>query len=306
VDRSGRLRLVLRAPIGLHIQDIRPDGRVLLARHLRRAAVMHFAPGSTRERDLSWGDWSELADITADGGTILFGEHLEAGGATGAVYLRRADGSPAVRLGDGEALALSPDGRQALALQRGKTPEFVLWPTGPGAPRRLPTGGLVVWDARFFPDGERLLVLGHGRRLYVQSLTGGAPQPFTPEGITSVALPSPDGRAAVARGPDRKMVLFPLDGGPARPLAGLEAGERPAAWSTDGRWLYVHRATDVPSRVFRVDVASGRRELWKTLAPAEPGGAYSLAPVRITPDASAYAYTVHKHVSDLYLVAGLR
>jgi hypothetical protein len=86
----------------------------------------------------------------------------------------------------------------------------------------------------------------------------------------------------------------------------VEPGERPDAWSADGRWLYVHRATDLPSRVFRVDVVSGRREMWKVLAPAEPAGAYLLGPIRITPDGSTYAYTVSRHISDLYLVEGLR
>jgi hypothetical protein len=53
------------------------------------------------ERDLSLLDWSLLRDISPDGKLILFDESGEGGGAVHAVYVRRTDGSPAVRLGEG-------------------------------------------------------------------------------------------------------------------------------------------------------------------------------------------------------------
>ncbi|HXM59330.1 MAG TPA: protein kinase, partial [Terriglobales bacterium] len=58
VDLSGKHRLVTRVPGSLVIFDIWRDGRVLLARADRRREVMGMDPGATKERDLSWLDYS--------------------------------------------------------------------------------------------------------------------------------------------------------------------------------------------------------------------------------------------------------
>ena len=58
--------------------------------------------GATRERDLSWLDWTQPVALTEDGTTLLMTEEGEGGGPGYGVYLRKLDGSPAVRLGDGQ------------------------------------------------------------------------------------------------------------------------------------------------------------------------------------------------------------
>jgi hypothetical protein len=39
---------------------------------------------------------------------------------------------------------------------------------------------------------------------------------------------SPDGTTVAATGPDGKLALYPVDGGDARPVPGVEAGQRAA------------------------------------------------------------------------------
>ena len=51
------------------------------------------------EHDFTWLDWSYPVTLSADGQTLLFREEGEAGGPTYAVYIRKTDGSAAVRLG---------------------------------------------------------------------------------------------------------------------------------------------------------------------------------------------------------------
>ena len=64
VDLSGRQRLTFRAPSGVTLQDIAPDGRILLTRDEQRAGIMAMAPGMTKEQDLSWLDWSIPVDLS--------------------------------------------------------------------------------------------------------------------------------------------------------------------------------------------------------------------------------------------------
>ena len=117
-----------------------------------------LAPGESKERDLTWLDYSLPTAISADGRTVLFTEGGEGGGPGYSVYVRATDGSPAVRLGEGFGQALSPDEKWAIAIQRPATdPQLVAYPTGAGEARVFPKEASAVWNACWFPDGKRLL-----------------------------------------------------------------------------------------------------------------------------------------------------
>ena len=89
-------------------------------------------------------------------------------------------------------------------------------------------------------------------------------------------------------------------------IEGLAEGEFPVQWSADGRSLFVYRIGDVPARIFRLDLSTGRRELWRELVPPDLAGANVIPNVQITPDARAYGYSYGQVLSDLYLVEGLK
>jgi len=270
-------------------------------------------PGETRERDLSWLDGTVPVDISTDGTTLLFYEAIEGGGGTGTVYVRKTDGSPPVRLGEGYALALSPDKRSALATPMSFS-QLNLLPTGAGQARRLERGPIESYQsARFFPDGRRILFAGNekGRRarLYVQDLAGGDPRPVTAEGAGAGfngIVVSPDGRFATGPAPGSGFARYPLEGGSPLPIEGLAEGEFPVQWSADGRSLFVYRIGDVPARIFRLDLSTGRREFWKELIPPDLAGANVIPAVQITPDGRACTYYYGQILSELYLVQGLK
>ncbi len=314
VTPSGKLRVVTRVPGGLKLHDIARSGKVLLTRESPRVGILGILQGESRERDMSWLDYSFAADLSADAKTLLFDEEGEAGGANYTVYLRKSDHSPVVRLGEGNALSLSPDAKWALSIMPIPNAPFLMLPTGTGDHKELPLGGVGPEQAAaWMPDGRSILFAGsesgRGLRLWVQSVEGGKPRPVTPEGITA-ALPgfavSPNGKLVAAIGPERKAMLFPLDGSSPRSLPGLEAGEYPLRFTPDGRTLYVWKRGDVPVRVFRVDVETGRRELWKELLPADPAGVERISNVLVTPDGKGYAYCYARLLSDLFVVEGLR
>jgi len=314
VAPSGRLRVVTRVPGGLKLHDIARNGRVLIARESYRAGILGLPPGEARERDLSWLDYSFASDLSADGQTLLFDEEGEAGGANYTVYLRKFNGLPAVRLGEGSAMALSPDGKWALSVLPRPNSPLILLPTGTGELRKLPLEGVSPEQAGiWFPDSKRILFAGseagHGLRLYIQNIEGGKPRAITPEGITA-ALPgiavSPDGRWVAAIGQGHKATLFPVEGGATKEIPGASEGEFPVRFGGDGRLLYVWKRGDVPARVSRIDIETGRRELWKNLMPVDPAGVERISNVVAAPDAKAYAYAYARILSDLFMVEGLK
>ena len=89
-------------------------------------------------------------------------------------------------------------------------------------------------------------------------------------------------------------------------MRGIKKDDRPAAWSADGKALWVFRRDTVPASVFRVDLASGQRELWKTLTPPDPVGVYSIIQFKVTPAGDGYFYGYTRVLSQLYLAHGLR
>ena len=144
VTLSARQRLVVRVPGIAIIHDVSRDGHILMTRESIRIGLIGLAPRETKERDLSWLDGSFARDISADGKSILFDEEALAGGSTASVYRRKMDGSPAVRLGDGYAIALSPDGKWVLASFRHTSPlQLVLMATGAGELKRLSSGRII-------------------------------------------------------------------------------------------------------------------------------------------------------------------
>ncbi|HSY93219.1 MAG TPA: protein kinase [Candidatus Binatus sp.] len=308
-DLAGKVRLLARVPGELTILDVGKDGSVLLTRGNDRAGIIGLAPGETKEKDLSWLDWSVPGSLSKDGKRILFQEAGEGGGPKYAVYLRDTDGSPAIRLGEGSGLSLSPDGKWALARLNVTPAPLLLYPTGVGEIKTLKSDGLNHISAAFLPDGKRFVFTGtepgHGVRLYLESLDDPKPRTVSVEGVRSGFALSPDGRYAATRGPDDKVYLFPVEGGDAKLVPGLQPGEVATAWSADGRSLFVIARGQVPAQVFRVDVASGQRSPWKMIEPADAAGIDTVGRVMMSTDEKAYVYSYVRTLSDLYLVQAL-
>jgi len=312
VSRTGQVRPLIQVPGNLELYDVSRQGRVLMGHHTILRSLRALAPGRTTEADLSWLDSSWPSDLSRDGKTILITENGEGAGSGPSIYLRTTDGAPAVRIGDGTALALSPDGQWVLGktAQAGRN-QLVLIPTGAGQAKPLPFQGLEVGFGGFTPDGRRIVfdaVSSDGSgRLYVADLTGGKPQPLGKPGLGFQPFGTPvsqDGRRAVAiRGGN--FVVLPLDGsGEPRELAGLVSPrDRVPQWSEDSRSLYVYSQGTRPLQVDLYDVEAGRRRPWRQISMEESAGQVRL---RITPDGGAYAYRMQSVFSELYLVDGLR
>jgi Tol biopolymer transport system component len=305
---TGSVRTVMSAPGSLDVEDIAPDGRVLVAHGNRRSSIMLHTPGAAQESELTWMDFSWLSDLSDDGRRILFSEAGVAGGAGYAVYLRGTDRSPAVRLGKGLSQSLSPDGGWALAIDLTQN-KLVILPTGPGESRTIDAHGIKAYSfAAWLPDGKRLLFAGfeEGKafRTYLQD-PDGAPRAITPAGVAVRSnTVSPDGKWVVALVKD-VLTAFPTGAGNPQPVKGAMPEDTPIRWRGDGRVLFVSQGR-LPVRIFALDVATGARTLVHEITPRDTVGIDSVGDIRLTPDGNSYAYNYQQQLNSLYQITGLK
>jgi predicted Ser/Thr protein kinase len=306
VTLEGKRRIAYQAPGGITIQDIARDGRWLVTRmDFRYAAVVHTG-SAAEDRDLSWLNTSHARALSQDGQTLLFAE--TALGTNYAVCVRKTDDSPVVRLGDGWAADLSADGKWALAVVQSHPPKLLIYPIGAGETQQLERGEIENYTTvQWFRDGKSVLIGGNepgkSTRFYVQELGKGVPRPVTPEG-TRDGLLSSDGRLVLARGPEGKYSVYPIAGGEPRPVPELRDADLLVQWSADGRSVLAYRRAEIPYRLESVDLATGKRKLFKELAPADRTGLLSLREIFVTDDLRSYAYTAYYQVSSLFVSEG--
>jgi len=315
VSRSGRQRLIEHLPGNFALDDVAPDGRILMTHAVSSTALPYLPTVDSKEIDLYWHDNSGLSDISRDGKSILFAEGGDSlrNGEDWAVYLRGTDGSAAVRLGPGFPLEISPDGKWAMVLGSTRAPaQLVLLPTGTGEARALTHDGIHHQGAAWTSDGKRIVFVGneagHRIRYYVQSVDGGPPRPITPENVSYSSFDpvtiSPDGSSVAVAGLDGKIVLYPLDQGAPRTVPKLADGFVPLRWC-QGNSLMVYHSGDVPVKILRVDVEDGEQKLWKELAPYRTGlaGVWDL---RVGANCQSLGYSAQYLPSELWIADGLR
>jgi len=136
-------------------------------------------------------------------------------------------------------------------------------------------------------------------------IEGGTPRPLTPEGILGTRV-TPDGKYVLARDSKRQMWFYPIAGGdPLKLDLALNADDNVLGFSQDGKSFLVSSG-GIPRKVAWVELATGRRQPWKDIAPADPAGAQSIPLLKFSADGKSYAYSTLRVLSDLYVVGGLK
>jgi hypothetical protein len=308
---DGTQRIVMEDLRSIALQDIGSDGRLLLASDQHRVGLSGRFETDKSERDLTWFDYSVARDLSPDGRSLLFFEAGEIAPADYLIALRHEGDAAPIKMGEGYPTSLSADGRWVLDVGLSRGSGIRVLPTGAGDVREIATPGLTDIDwATWHPDGRRIVLSAHesgrGARLYVIDGAGRIERTVGPEGtIYGWNAISPDGAQIAAQDPERRLVVYPLDGGDARPVPNAAPDERPAGWAADSASLFVV-TPGVPSRISRVNVFTGVRTPWRDLLPADPTGVVRISPVIVTADGRAYAYTYGRYLSTLYIVSGAR
>src|SRR5271165_1956218 len=304
---GGRVRSLLSAPGDIDIQDALPDGRVLIADVNTRLVLMVSSPDHGKDRDFSWMDWTSGLRFSSDGQQILFGDQHS--GKDYGTFLRNLDGSPAVRLGGGDPMDISADGKWALSRLPSAPDQLLLLPTGAGEPRQLTHSKVEHLNARWFPDGRIFCVgnePGHRERTFLIDLQGNE-TPLTPEGVRAIAATSDSKELLTSNDDGTQFQMFPLDGSPPRALSQLQNGDRPYDFTPDDAAVLVRRnGAEGAAEIWRVELAGNKRTLLRTISLSEVSSTTS-RPFAITSrDGKSYAYRYARKISAEYVVEGLR
>ena len=184
LDSAGKDRLIQNFPFSTYLLDISSAGKALLSfdedRRITRGRLLE----EPDETEYSWLDGTNICDFSDDGKTMLFHENYEASESpSGTIYIRKTDGSPAVRLAGGVPASFSPDGKWVVGVNGDQI--IILVPIGAGEIKKFPNKLEIAFPHGFFPAGNDLLVLGNekgkGVRFYIMNLLDGSLRPVTPE-----------------------------------------------------------------------------------------------------------------------------
>jgi len=312
ITLSGKFRNLANVPGGMWLQDedLR-NGSVLAVTNRNRRDIRGKGPGDKDEHELGWFGWAILRDMTPDGKKIIFEEEGDGGGPNYTVFLRSTDGSPPVRIGEGVAGAISPDGKWVVT-RPSKGGNLSLVPTGAGESKTLTHDAVTYIGIRFLPDGKHLIALGaetgHGRRDYLIDLSSGDSKPITPEGIASLIL-SADGKSVAVRKSDGQRGIWSLENGQFQPLSGIDDPKAFVfGWTQDGSSLYVSSRTSPasPVTVSLLNLKTSKLEPWKTFGRDFGAGVTGIGAPYLSADGNSYAYGYSRILSEAYVVNGLK
>ncbi len=305
VTLSGKQRTVYCGTAPTRILDIAASGRTLVSTEEARGTMAMVEHGSNQERDLSWLSYSYGPRLSRDGSEVLFTDLSERSGNDYSVYVRKSDGSPAVRLtGGGYGTDISPDGKWAIVLlPDDPSRRLQIVPVGPGQARALHWDGIQPRWAQWFPDGHRILMIasqsGQGEAVYLTDVDGSTPKQLTP-GDTPWAGVAPDGQSFISTVDRNAFVVRSLSDGSSKPIPGIQTGEQPIGWA-DSKHVFVQAATATGQNIYKVEIESGRRELWQAITPKDATGLRPMnAPIAITPDGRWMAFGWRTQLGQLY------
>jgi DNA-binding beta-propeller fold protein YncE len=312
VNMTGKLRTILTLPGGMTLQDIASDGRVLVSLDSERLALATMARGDTTPVDLSWHEWNVAKDISSDGQWVLFEDSGELAGSHFSTAIRKVDGAPPVELSEGSASKLSPDGKFVISLVVGRPGKLSLVPIRVGQSRIISLSEFEEIQndtGHFLEDGKHFALNanepGHAVRTYVVDLETEKAVPITPEGITGKLI-SPDGRYIFRTDNAGIVKLYPTAGGAPRSIPDLEPRFIPVQWSEDNSSVYGYFPDHIPTKVYEVNLMTGKKTLVQELQPeTTAGGAVTITSVCATRNGSRFAYSYYQVLSDLYIISGL-
>ncbi len=318
VDLSGNQQVLLAAPAVLHLQDISKDREVLLTVEDYRDQQLLVDTATGKVQDVSSFPFQITEAVSRDGKMLLFDTYETGANSDYNLYTQRTDGSAPAMIGQGAGVALSFDGKWALALDPLHVDRLRVIPTGIGEARTLtaPAGHTYI-GATMMPDDKRLLIVavapGHAPATYLQDVDTGSARQITSEGRYATNIDdalmsvSPDAKYSIVTDGESHYWLQPLDGGEASEIKTLSEGDKPLQWHNDSQNIFVEHSTSVDTvEIYDLNLATGQRKLWTRFSPPDKTAMLALRHPIITPDGAHAVFIVQRIFSTLFLAKGIQ
>ncbi len=308
VTLDGATRVALAGPGDMVVQDRSADGGWLVTTEDYQVGLFLKAPGAPGLRDVSWLNEPKLPKLSRDGRLLAFTDQSMQAGPLYATMLRKTDGSPVVKLGDGVPRVFSPDGRWLLAIVQTTPVQHLLYPTGAGQAKQVNWALETYVTPDFFPDGQHLFVCGAApgkpSACYRSALDGSGLEQLTQD-TARAGLLRPDGKAVlyISWGGDARLQVLGAPSWARMPAMPEDfEGER---WSPDGRAIWGRLEGD-PARLVQWDVTTGKVSTLETLELPSEGLTSRVDLPTIADDPKVYAFSVRRFASQLFVVRKAR
>jgi hypothetical protein len=309
VTPAGKIRTVMRSPTELIIEDISASGKVLLESVRFQIEMGVKRSGETVPRDIENG--VDIGAMSTDGALVLFNRFK---GTDYEAFVRKSDGTAAIKIGQGYGSGITADGSMVAALQNSELHKLFFYPTGAGDPRVIDLGelsaafGTFENDVTFSRDGKWAAFSAFNPqgevRDYLLDMHDGKLRSISPAGCRAGKL-SPDGtRLATFAIAAEKFVMADVASGKVSDIPGLEKDEEVLGWNLDSHQVIVWN-NELPARISLVDVISGKRQLVQTVEPlAMLGSMY--ARMVTSGDGKIAVYRHRRGLYAIYIAEGLQ
>ncbi len=174
---DGKIREALNGPGDLIVQDVLKGGDWLVTRNVYTNRVLAREPGDSLPTTVGgWLDYAWAAVLTRDGSELALSDASVEGGPNYSVWLRSTRGGRLAHIGEGWPEGFTSDGKALLAVVPTVPAKLMLYPTGAGTERRIPTPFVTIDQAGWLVTDSSVFVCGHDAakmsRCLVEDLTG--------------------------------------------------------------------------------------------------------------------------------------
>jgi eukaryotic-like serine/threonine-protein kinase len=305
-------RIVLPTPGDTIVLDVDRQGHWLVTRSEMRWGIVVKRPQDAAERDMSWLNLSSRGILSEDGSVLAFSNQNIGEGQDYAVMLRKTDGSPPVRLGDGALFygGLSPDAQWVVAAKLSDH-QILAYPAGAGRPQaiQVPASARLEGWGGWTSDSRSVVLIesqGGAARCYRQALSGGPLERVGPDEDVDDCMPLPDNGLLVLTRAGRALIYDRPDGTPA-PIHRPESLRRPLGFAPGG---FAFVSTPLPDQGFRLErlnLRTGEKTLVANVTISDRAGLVKANPTSVVgaPGHYGYAYMQARELSTLILVSGV-
>ena len=309
---DGKVRTVASVPADLNVEDIAPDGRVLLTSGDFRWRLFSWEEGSREIVPMTIQEVSFLESISLDGRQVVVNQ--DDAGAEHPLFLRTTDGIRTTSLGTGLTALVMPEAGKVFIVRGSRpAPTGVLLDLLNGHEEPFQMGPL-AYQPRCLAASRKgeVILLQHDGSAQTQLWRVSArqpPVPLTPplsELFSRFHLRGPLGRRVLLRKDQGAVCWVDLEDPKCdvHPVEGLDKRDVVVGTSLDDQWFYVACGLDLPMKIDRVHFLTGKREPFKRID--IPGVKGRISSINLSPDGMRMNGQTDELTYQLFLAEGLK